>query len=117
MAKASTTTIEVEVSGDGVTCEYTPSGAPIENSAAPAGGPVTVSLSSGNNAVTVPTGAVAVLIVPSTGSTVAKKLKGDNADTGFGIRPSAPSLISLVASASTVIINAASAEDISIFWL
>lgn len=116
MAKISTTTLAVVVSGDGVSESYTPPGAPITNANAPAGGPLNVALTTGDNTLAVPAGAVAVLLVPPTSSTVVKKLKvpGD-AGTPFG--RAAPSLLGLDVGTSTLTINASAGETIAVHWL
>jgi hypothetical protein len=115
MAKTSTTTIGVSVIGDSVNETFTP--AAIVNTAAPAGGPISVALSSGDNTITVPSGAVSMMLIPPSTSTVVKKLKGIGGDTGFTVGPAALSMISLPTGTGTVLINAASSETISIHWL
>ena len=117
MAKICTTSLSVTVTGDGVSESFTPATSPVVNTAAPAGGPVDVSLSSGDNTITVPTGTKGFLIVPPSASAVAKKLKGAGGDTGFGLAPALPSAIMVPTGTATIIINAASAETVSIHWL
>lgn len=115
MAKTSTTTIGVSVVGDSVNETFTPGA--IVNIAAPAGGPISVTLTTGDNTLTVPTGTVAMMVVPPNTSTVSKKLKGVGGDTGFALAPAAISVLSLPAGTSTVLINAASGETVSVHWL
>jgi hypothetical protein len=117
MAKTSTTTITVEIGGDGVDQTYEPAGSPITNTSAPSGGPMPYVLSSGDNTISVPSGSVGFVIVPSTASTVVKKLKGGAGDTGFTIRASAPSVVSMPNSTSSILINASAGETVSIQWL
>lgn len=117
MAKTATTSISVLVTGDGVNESFIPPTAPLVNAAAPAGGPLSVALASGDNTLTVPPGAQGFIFVPPSSSVVAKKLKGIGGDTGFSLSPTNPSVIMLVAGASTVLINAGSAETVSIHWI
>ncbi len=117
MAKTSTTSISVEVTGDGVTASYTPPSAPVVNTTAPAGGPVSVTLSTGDNTITVPSGTQAFLLVPPATSTVVKLLKGAAPDTGFAIALAQPSFIAVPAATATILVNAASGETVSIHWL
>lgn len=117
MAKTATTTISVLVTGDGVNESYQPPTQPLINANAPAGGPLSVALSSGDNTLTVPPGAQGFILVPPSSSVVAKKLKGIGGDTGFTLSPTNPTVISLPAGASTVLLNAGSAETVSIHWI
>lgn len=117
MAKKSTVTLSLTITGDGITTTYVPPTAPIVNNTAPAGGPILVALSTGDNDLTVPAGATSVLIVPLSDSAVVKKLKGDAADVGVTIAPASPTLLGLPSGATEVTINAASGETISVVWL
>lgn len=117
MAKKSTVTLAVTVTGDGVNTTYNPVGTPIINLAAPAGGPIAAALSTGDNTLTVPAGASHLLIVPATDSVVVKKLKGVGGDTGFTIAPASPTLLGLPAAAVSVLLNASAGEVITIEWL
>lgn len=117
MAKTATTSISVLVTGDGVNETFQPPTQPIVNSAAPAGGPISVALTSGDNTLTVPPGAQGFLFVPPSSSVVVKKLKGIGGDTGFTISAALPQVIMLPSGASTVLINAASSETVSIHWI
>lgn len=117
MAKKSTVTLVVTVTGDGVNTTYNPVGTPIINLAAPAGGPLSVALSSGDNVLTPPAGAMGLLIVPPTNSVVVKKLKGVGGDTGVTIAPAAPMLLSLPSGGGAVTLNAGAGETIVIEWL
>ena len=117
MAKTSTTSISVAVTGDGVVESFTPATAPIVNAAAPAGGPLNVALSTGDNTLAVPPGAQGLVFVPPSSSVVAKKLKGIAGDTGFLLSPTLPSAIMVPAGTATVLINAASAETVLIHWV
>jgi hypothetical protein len=109
MAKTSTATLTVSVSGDGVAANYTVSST---NNAAPGGGPTAVALSSGNNTITGPAGTTGALVVPPAGSMVAKVLKGVNGDTGIALSNTLPFFVS----AASFVINAASGETVQIFW-
>ena len=118
MAKTSTVTLVVAIQGDGINTSYTPPGAPIINTTAPAGGPITVTLASGDNTLTVPPGSLGLLIVPSSTSTVVKKLKGIGGDTGFTISSSRiTGPIGLPVGATTLLLNASGIEDITVQWL
>jgi hypothetical protein len=117
MAKTSTTSVSVAVSGDGVAETFTPSSSPVINASAPAGGPISVALSTGDNTLTVPPGAQGFVFVPPTSSVVVKKLKGIAGDTGFTLSPTLPSVIMLPAGATTALVNAASSETVSIHWI
>lgn len=117
MAKTATTTISVLVTGDGVNETFQPPTQPVANTNAPAGGPISVALSSGDNTLTVPPGAMGLLLVPPSSSVVVKKLKGIGGDTGFTINAALPQVIWLPAGASTMLLNAASSETVSIHWL
>lgn len=109
--------MSVTLNGDGVTTTYVPAAFPWSNATAPEGIPISVALSSGNNSLVVPSGTLAMLIEPPAASVVAKVLKGITGDTGFAISPNVPSFISLPASTTTVILNAASGETVNISWL
>lgn len=76
---------------------------------APIGEVLVQTLASGNNSITVPSGSSYVLIQPPSANTVALVLKGVNGDTGVSIHPSNPFLLSLASSATSFVINAASA--------
>lgn len=117
MAKTSTTSLSVAVTGDGVAATYTPATAPMVNTAAPAGGPVDVTLAIGDTTIAVPTGAQGFVLVPPSASTVVKTLKGVGGDTGFAIALALPTMISLPASTTTILVNAASSEVVAIHWL
>jgi hypothetical protein len=117
MAKTSTTTVTMSVTGDGVSLSYTPLGAPIVNAAAPAGGPVAIALAAGDNTITVPPGAVGFILVPPAASVVVKRLKGIAADTGFTLAPATPSVIALPTAAASVLLNASATETVSIQWI
>lgn len=117
MSKTSTLNLPVTINGDGVSLSYAPPGVPITNAAAPVGGPTPQVLSPGDNSISVPTGAQGVLIVPPTSSVIVKKLKGAGGDTGVVISPSLCTMLSLPSGATTLLINAASGETITLLWL
>lgn len=118
MAKTSTVTINVSVTGDGIATSYQPPGSPLVNPGAPGGGPITYALSSGDNTIAIPPGSLGVFIIPASTSTVAKKLKGSGGDTGFPISPNLMSgPISLVVGQASLMLNAASAENITLDWV
>ena len=116
MAKASTVTLSVTITGDGESLSYSLPAGNITNAAAPMGGPIPTALTSGDNTITVPSGAVEVLIVPPAASVVVKKLKGIGGDTGVTISPSQPMMLSLPAGATTFILNAGSTETVTLVW-
>ncbi len=116
MAKTSTTTVGVTVSGDGVTASITPTGSPVTNTAAPHGGPIAFSLASGF--ITVPTATtIGVVVIPPVASVISKTLKGLTGDTGFLIRENAPSVLMFPTGTATIKITAGSAEDVQLLWL
>jgi len=118
MAKQSVVTLLVTIQGDGINTSYTPPGAPVINANAPAGGPVTVTLAAGDNTLVVPPNTRGVIIVPPAASTVVKKLKGAAPDVGLTISPSLlTGPIGLTAGTTTLLLNAASGEDITVQWL
>ncbi len=67
-----------------------------------------VILASGDNTITVPTGATAVLIQPPLANAIALTLKGAGGDTGILLHKIYPTLVSLSAGQTTLIINAGS---------
>jgi hypothetical protein len=65
-------------------------------------------LASGANTISVPSWAVGVLIEPAPTNTIALTLKGVTGDTGVGLSPTNPTLISFPASPpSTFVVTAA----------
>jgi len=64
----------------------------ISNSTPPAAETELV-LASGDNTIDVPTLSDGCIIIPDSTSTVAKVLKGDTGDTGVGISPTKPTLL------------------------
>lgn len=112
MAKTSTLTITVQVTGDGVNDNWTPT--PPQNTAAPGGGPQLLALASGDNTITVPAGASGFVLLPPAGSAVVKKIKGAGGDTGVTISNTLPFVGSV--SAGSLIINASNVENVQIFW-
>lgn len=117
MAKTSSASIGVTVSGDGETCTYVPPGSPMTNASAPNGGTVDVALAAGNNVITLPTGAIGVVISPPTSSTNAKIIKGVAGDTGITIRPNAPMMLTFGAAVTVFSIDSAGIETIALHWL
>lgn len=91
--------------------------AALSNTLAVGGGESIVALTTGFNAVPVPAGAIAGLIVPSSGSANTKTLKGITGDTGIAMNPpNAPALIP-VSGLSTLGITSAGAETLKIYWI
>jgi hypothetical protein len=114
MSKTSTTQISVSTIGDGVLSTDAPPAT--INIAAPSGGPVAVALALGDNTIAVPSGATGMVLIPSSSSTNAKRLKGLAGDTGFALRPNEPASIPLPASTTTVLLNSAAAETVFVHW-
>lgn len=79
-------------------------------SAAAVGELLQQALTTGANTITVPTGSVAVIITPPSGSVVVLTLKGVTGDTGVIIAPSGlvsfPAVIPLGAAQTTIVVNA-----------
>ncbi len=57
-----------------------------------------------------------MLLVPPSGSTNAKTLKGISGDTGYSISAANPTLASMPSSTSAIIVNAAAGETVTIVW-
>lgn len=116
MAKTSTITLVPAIGGDGVSFTYAVPGS-LTNAAAPMGGAIPTALTTGDNTIAVPTGAMWLLISPPTTSTVAKKIKGAAGDTGVLIGPAIVSLIAIASGQTSIILNAASGETVTLLWL
>lgn len=115
MSITATTQVTVTSSGDGVAShKYEPTAQ--ENSNGPAGGPVRVALAAGDNFIAVPTGAMGAVIAPPSSSGVVKRLKNHAGETGFAIRTAEVAAVPLPTGTATLMINAASAEVLRIFW-
>jgi hypothetical protein len=110
MAKTAIPTSAVVVTGDGLTLNQAVSGS--TNVAAPP--PGTVTLSNGFTAITVPSGFTinGVMIVPPSGSTVTKTLKGITGDTGVGPSTWTSGVAMLPVSSSSVFGIAANAAEV-----
>jgi hypothetical protein len=118
MAKSSVITLTVAVTGDGVNELYNISSiSPMINAAAPAGGPLTYALISGDNTIVAPPGAQGMIIVPPLTSTSVKKLKGVSGDTGFAISTTLPTMVSLPAGTTSVLLNGTVGENVTIHWV
>lgn len=117
MAKTSSVTFTVSITGDGGTLNYTPPGTPLSNTSAPYGGPIPVALSSGNNTLTPPATAQGVMIIPPTGSAITKTLKGIAGDTGILLNNALPTVLSLPVGGGAFVINASNSETITVLWL
>ena len=115
MAKTATTTLTVNVQGDGL--NYTDADT-LSNTAAVA--PTSVACSAGNNTVNVPTslqsGTVRVKIKPPAGNATALTLKGVNGDTGISLTPSEPSFLSMPSGTSSFVINAGGSVTVELEW-
>lgn len=110
MAKTSTVSVGVTITGDGTTTSYSPTA--VQNTSAPDGGPRLLVLTTGNNTITPPTGATGFTLSPGT---VAKTLKGIAGDTGVPLSITGLTTVFL-ASAASFVINSTGGETISIFW-
>lgn len=86
-----------------------------ENTTSPAG-TLAVVLSSGNNTIAVPTGATAVTIAKASDNVVALVVKGVAGDTGIRLHDTDPDSLSLHASQTSFVINAASAATVRFYW-
>lgn len=117
MAKQSTVTLGVSVTGDGLTLGYSPQGFPLQNPNAPAGVPTSVAIVNGNNTISIPSGCIAILIQPPAGSVITKTLKGVAGDTGVPIHTANPTLLSLPSGTSSILIAANGAETLAISFL
>ena len=117
MAKTSSGSIGVTITGDGVTSEYVPSGSPVVNTAAPSGGTTPLVLAAGTNTVSVPSGAIGFVLSPPTSSTNGKTLKGIAGDTGVPLRPNAPSMLYLPNGAVSFVITSVGIETCALQWL
>lgn len=119
MAKTSTITTTINVTGDGVTESYQPVGFPIVNNAAPGGVPTPVTLTAGDNILAVPAGSTGWVLMPPSGSTITKRLK-DSAtpgDVGYLLSTTQPSILSIGAAQTTIRLNASTpGETVTIAW-
>jgi hypothetical protein len=117
MAKTSSASIGVTVTGDGVSNSFVPPGSPMQNTAAPSGGTTPLVLAAGNNVVTLPAGAKGVVISPPITSTNAKTIKGVAGDTGIGILAGSPIMLTFVAGTTVFSINSTGIETVNLHWL
>jgi len=115
MAKTSSVTMSITVSGDGLGFTYVPPTAPVVNPASP-GSEILTALAPGDNIITPPPNANYCLVVPAGTSTNPKKLKGVGGDTGVAIHPSNPTLVALPSGGGTFIINATAGETVTLGW-
>jgi hypothetical protein len=114
MAKASVVVVSMSVAGDAMTQGYTSPN--ITNATSPAEHQQ-LALTAGNNAIALPTGTtLGVIIVPPSGSVVAKLLKSVNGDAGIPIAPATPMFLSFVAGTASFVLNAASGETVDLYW-
>jgi len=117
MAKTSSCSIGVTVSGGGETATYVPPGSPVSNPAAPNGGSVAYALAAGVNSIAVPTGAIGVVISPPTSSTNAKTAPAATGQVGVATRANAPSVTFFDAAVTTFDITSAGIEVVNLHWL
>jgi ABC-type Na+ efflux pump permease subunit len=120
MAKTSTSSLSVAVSGDGIVGEtYVPQGYPVVNVAAPAGGEFPYALTSGDNTIAVPAGAIGYILRPLTSSIVAKQIRSASSVVGPSIAPALPfgPLFFPASPPANIVVNAASPEPVFVMWL
>lgn len=111
MAVTSTRSVTLAFAGDVVASL---SAAAAANVASP-GQEQLVALAQGDNAFTVPTGAMGVT-VQMLANAVVVKLKGAGGDSGVAIHKSDPTSIGLDSSQASIILNAASATTVRMWW-
>lgn len=115
MAKTSNVIQSFNVSGDGIVATSGWSNT-TTNGSSPDGGLHQLALALGDNTISVPAGTNFILIIPPSGSTIVKKLKGVAGDTGWVLAKTLPTTISVTVG-STYIINAAAAETVYVAFL
>lgn len=77
---------------------------------------VSIVLTTGANTIVPPAGASLFVLVPPSGSTVTKTLKGLAADTGYAIAPALPLFLPLAASPASIVITAGAGETCDGYW-
>lgn len=117
MAKQTLLSIGVTISGDGTTTTYVPPASPLTNNAAPSGGPIRQALAAGTNTLIPPATATGLLIVPDKAGIVAMTLQGAAADIGIILSRNRPTFIAFEAPGANILINAAPATVVDIFWI
>src|SRR5438105_3311944 len=115
MAKASTVTINLSITGDGINEQDTPVLAQDANAV---GVRAPTAFPAGDATVPNPsaTKTVRLLFVPPAGSTVVKILKGASGDTGVTLAAAADFMVTLPAGGS-VILNCSAPETITVWKL
>ena len=116
MSKSASTTIAVQVQGDGANIQSSDT---LQNANAFA--PTSVACVSGNNTIPVPAfvqigSFVRVKIVPTAGSSVPLVLKGVAGDTGIGLNATEPQFLSMVAGTSQFVLNAGGSVTVELYW-
>jgi hypothetical protein len=114
MAKTAVPAISVQCTGDGISA-FTIAVSPAQNATSPANHQL-VAVISGNVTVTPPSGTLYALIVPPSGSTVTKTLKGVAGDTGVPLSLTNPSLISLAVSPGTFVLTGSATESLDVYF-
>ena len=112
MAKTSTVTLTIVVSGDGGSSTYAPPGTTITNPGAPDGGPHLFTLVAGPNTITPPSGAKGIVILPGGPVT----LKGVAGDTGLLLFSGQPSYFSLGDGQGAFVLSAVIGTSVTIQW-
>lgn len=114
MAFTSTITPSVQLSGAAVAALAL---AALTNSSSPAEH-VAVTTVNGANTLTPPTtGTLFLIIIPPTGSSITKTLKGVTGDTGVPLSLTNWSLISLAATPGALVLTTNGVETLDIWWL
>jgi hypothetical protein len=113
MAVNSTTTVGVTLTGD-IAGTLT---IPLSTNGTSPGQRQQVVLAAGNNTLTPPSGTLKAVIIPPTGSTNGKTLKGVAGDTGIPMSLTEPTVLSFPAGAGAFVINSVGAETLEVFWL
>lgn len=115
MSKQVSIALTVSCGGDGVTTyTYVPPASPLVNNNAPEAVPQSVVLTTGANTIPVPAGATQCILVPPTGSAVAKNAKTTSGDVGLAFTGT-PVLFPL-AGVTNVFVQAGAGETISVVW-
>lgn len=114
MATTAKTEITVTATGDGIDSEWTPT--PMTNNNGPAGGPVKVTLAAGENTLTVPTGSMGMVIAPRAATLGVTRLRAVTGETGFALRGTQPSHVSLPTGATGVILYSTIVDVIHVHW-
>jgi hypothetical protein len=111
VSKSTVTGLSITATGDGITTfayqdQFSGTGGFAAQS---------VALIAGANTITPPSWALRATIVPASGSSNAKTLKGVSGDTGIPLATAESTKIAL-SSASSFVINSTGSETITVYW-